>query len=107
MNSADGNFINPFRFTKIADTNIILGSYPSEELDIHRLSEARVTDVISLLNADDIRQREVRNDKLMHFYRSKGIKTIISCPVSDANESAYCKSAFEAAQKLNELVNIQ
>jgi hypothetical protein len=55
MNSADGNFINPFRFTKIADTNIILGSYPSEELDIHRLSEARVTAVISLLNADDIR----------------------------------------------------
>ena len=106
MNSADGNFINPFRFTKIADTNIILGSYPSEELDIIRLSEARVTAVLSLLNQDDVRQRDVSNDRLMHFYRSKGIKKVLSSPVSDTSVAEYCKTAFEAALKLNELVNI-
>ena len=55
MNVADGNFITPFRFTKIGDTNIFLGSYPIEELDVSRLSEARITAVLSLLNVDDIR----------------------------------------------------
>ena len=37
MNKADGNFINPFFFKPINDTNVFIGSYPLYETDVARL----------------------------------------------------------------------
>ena len=37
MNKADGNFINPFFFKSIDETNIFIGSYPLYEMDVARL----------------------------------------------------------------------
>jgi predicted protein tyrosine phosphatase len=44
---------------------------------------------------------------LTQFYRSKGILTVFNSSVSDINEDEYCSDAFNAAVRLNDLVNIQ
>jgi hypothetical protein len=55
MNKADGNFINPFFFKSIDETNVFIGSYPLYEMDVARLQEARITSVLSILNRNDTR----------------------------------------------------
>jgi hypothetical protein len=34
MNKADGNFINAFSYKEIGNTNVFIGSYPNNEMDL-------------------------------------------------------------------------
>jgi len=90
MNKADGNFINPFFFRRIGEANLFIGSYPVYEMDVSRLYEAGVTAVLDIQNLSDTRQRGVNRDKLLQFYRNKGINVVINHPVNDVSFDDYC-----------------
>ena len=36
---ADGNFLGQFKFKEIGDYGIVLGSYPSNEKDVHQIKK--------------------------------------------------------------------
>lgn len=48
MNKADGNFINAFSYKEIGNTNVLIGSYPHNEMDLASLSREKVSATLNI-----------------------------------------------------------
>lgn len=84
-----------------------MGSYPVYEMDVQRLQASGITAVLNIMDQMDITQRGINTDKIMQFYRNKGINVVINFGVTDENVDTYAEQLFEAAKHLFDLVDIK
>ena len=54
VQKCDCNFISEFHITKLPNTNIYIGSYPSTKEDIEKINGLGINAILSLLNKDDL-----------------------------------------------------
>jgi hypothetical protein len=54
VQKCDCNFISEFHITKLPNTNIYIGSYPSTKEDIEKINGLGINAILSLLNQDDL-----------------------------------------------------
>ena len=55
IEKADGNFLGELFCSKIGDSGLCIGTYPSKEEDVQRLQQAGITGVLNLMNVNDFR----------------------------------------------------
>lgn len=89
-NKADGNFMTEFKFAEIGDTGIVLGSYPSSEEDIRKISQAGCTAIMDIQTSNDHLQRGIDVQRMKQLYQKHGITNNINYQVSDIYEAEYC-----------------
>lgn len=46
-------------------------------------------------------------DKVMQFYRNRGINVVVNSPVTDENTEFYAEQLFQAAQHLYDLIDVK
>ena len=86
INKADGNFLRGFFLNEIANSGIIIGPYPLYEIDVNQIAATRANAVLNLQTPLEIQQRGADVNEIDTWYKSKGIKQIVNCPVDDTNE---------------------
>jgi len=55
VEKVDGNFLGELFCTKVGDTGVCVGTYPLEDRDVKRLSQAGVTGVLNTMTLNDLR----------------------------------------------------
>ena len=103
VNKADGNFELDFRYQKIEDTGITIGSYPGSEqeaITLKNLGCNSLLDIQQFYRSVDVKTEQA-------WFKRQNFNYTVLSPVSDIADEEYARSAFEAALKLEELINKQ
>lgn len=103
---ADGNFQGGLYFSKIGDTNIVIGAYPLSENDVQKMSERGITAAINLQTDEEFEARQLDWKQTKAMYKKHKVK-IYRFPLNDLDDSSFCSSLFTGAQHLNSLLNAQ
>jgi hypothetical protein len=105
VDKVDGNFRGGLFFSKIGDTNIVIGAYPKSENDVIKMSERGITAVVNLQTDEEFQARQIDWKQTKAVYKKHAIR-IYRFPLNDMDESAFCASLFTGAQHLNSLLNV-
>ena len=82
---------------------ITFGSYPGSEQDAVQVKNAgcnSLLDIQAVYRAVDVQTEQ-------GWFKKHGFNYCINSPVTDVDEDEYCRSAFQAALKMEELINKQ
>ena len=101
VNKADGNFELDYRVAKLSDSGISIGSYPINDQDVIQAKNSGCNSVIDIQAS----YRVMDLNKSLGMFKRQGFNYAIGSPVSDLGEDDYCRTAFDAALKLEELIN--
>jgi len=104
VQKADGNFIGPFFFKTISNSNITIGSFPMTAQDVEMIKAAGCTAVLDIMTPSQHKQRGLENNKLEILYRDAGLQLIKHQEVDDVDEEEYALQVFQAALVLDEIV---
>ena len=83
--------------SEIANSNIVIGTYPLYEIDIDKIASTGVTQVLNLQTPLEIKQRGVDSVAMETFYKAKGIKTIVNYPINDSTDEKLNQGLLAAA----------
>jgi hypothetical protein len=103
VNKADGNFELAFKIAKIDNTGVSIGSFPQTDYDVSQVKSFGCNSVLDIMS----NYRSVDPKTEVQMFKKQGFNYVILSPVSDVDEDEYCRSAFQAALKLEELINKQ
>ena len=105
INKVDGNFLNEFMISKLADTGIFLGPYPDSASDVDSIEMTGAKAVINLQTVKCQKHRGTNTVFIDKLYRQKGISNIFNIPIDEHDESQVNDGLLEGAMRLNQLLN--
>ena len=68
IDKVDANFLGGLYFSKIGDTQVLIGTYPLKESDVHKMKAAGVNGVLNLQTDEDMIQNSVNWEKMKQIY---------------------------------------
>jgi len=104
---ADGNFLGDFYFKRIGETGITIGSYPASDMDVQAMYDVGVSAVLDIQTTTDHRQRGIGMERMLRYYKSRGINLVVNYPVSDIKEKEYIEQLFQASQHLHDMIEVK
>ena len=100
----DGYFNRIFDVTRIGNTGLFIGQYPTLSVEVHELQEQGITAVINLQTQEEFNQLGINWHNQMNEYRHYGIDTVMHYPLSFDDSEAKMRT-FAACQYINDMVN--
>ena len=104
VEKCDGNYIPNFNMSRIEGQNIWTGPYLGTIHEMQNLRANKITSVLNLMSISQMADRGIDWTHQQAELRGEGIHHIVHCPV-DMNSDRNNEHVFEAAQRLNDLVN--